>query len=325
MELRRRDILAGLLCATARPLAARAQTPAKTIAMLGAASAAAWGPMVASFEERLRELGWIDGRTATLVYRWAEGDSSRYAPIAAELVAMKADVIVTVGSAAATVMRATSTIPIVLAAAVDPVASGFVGSLAHPGGNVTGLSLQSSEIGTKRLEILREAIPGLKHLAVMANANYPGSARESAAVQQAARKLGLAVDALDIHRPDDIAPAIGSVKGSATALYICTDSLVVTNSLRINAAAHDANMATMWGAREWIRAEGGFMSYGPNESSQFRQAADYVDRILKGANPADLPVAQPTKIDLAVNLKTAKALGLSIPETFLLRADEVIE
>ncbi len=293
--------------------------------MLGAASPAAWGPMVASFEERLRELGWIDGRTATLVYRWAEGDSSRYAPIADELVAMKADVIVTVGSAAATVMRATSTIPIVLAAAVDPVTSGFVQSLAHPGGNVTGLSLQSSEIGTKRLEILREAIPGLKHLAVMANANYLGSARKSAAVQQAARKLGLAVDALDIHRPEDIAPAIASLKASASALYLCTDSLVVTNSSRINAAAREANLATMWGAREWIRAEGGFMSYGPNESSQFRQAADYVDRILKGANPADLPVAQPTKIDLAVNLKTAKALGLSIPETFLLRADEVIE
>jgi ABC-type uncharacterized transport system substrate-binding protein len=325
MELRRRDILAGLLCAAAWPLAARAQTSAKTIAMLGAASPAAWGPMVESFDERLRELGWIDRRTATLVYRWAEGDSSRYAPIAAELVAMKADVIVTVGSAAATVMRATSTIPIVLAAAVDPVASGFVQSLSHPGGNVTGLSLQSSEIGTKRLEILREAIPGLKHLAVMANANYPGSARESAAVQEAARKLGLAVDALDIHRPDDIAPSIASAKSRATALYICTDSLVVTNSLRINAAAHDANLATMWGAREWIRSQGGLLSYGPNESSQFRQAADYVDKILKGANPADLPVAQPTKIDLAVNLKTAKALGLSIPETFLLRADEVIE
>jgi putative tryptophan/tyrosine transport system substrate-binding protein len=281
--------------------------------------------MVASFEERLRELGWIDGRTITLVYRWAEGDSSRYAGIAAELVQMKVDVILTVGSAAATVMRATSTIPIVLAAAVDPVASGFVQSLAHPGGNVTGLSLQSSEIGTKRLEILREAIPDLKHLAVMANADYPGSARESATVQDAARKLGLIADPLDIHRPEDIAPAITTVKGHATALYVCTDSLVVSQAIKINAAAHNAKLATMWGAREWIRAEGGFLSYGPNESGQFRQAADYVDKILKGANPADPPVAQPTKIDLAVNLKTAKALGIVVPETFLLRADEVIE
>jgi len=325
MDLRRRDILAGLLCASAWPLTARAQAPGKTIAMLGAATPTAWGPMVTSFEERLRELGWVDGRTATLVYRWAEGDSSRYAGIAAELVAMKVDVIVTVGSAAATVMRATSTIPIVLAAAVDPVASGFVQSLSHPGGNVTGLSLQSSEIGNKRLEILREAIVGLTHLAVMANAGYPGSARESSAVQETARKLGLTADALDIRRADDIAPAIRSTKDRAQALYICTDSLVVSNWPKINAAAREANVATMWGAREWIRTDGGFMSYGPNESSQFRQAADYVDKILKGANPADLPVAQPTKIDLAVNLKTAKALGISIPETFLLRADEVIE
>jgi ABC-type uncharacterized transport system substrate-binding protein len=325
MDLRRREILMGLLCAPAWPLAARAQTPARTIALLGAATPAAWGPMVTSFEERLRELGWIDGRTAALVYRWAEGDSSRYAGIAADLVAMKVDVIVTVGSAAATVMRATSTIPIVLAAAVDPVASGFVQSLSHPGGNVTGLSLQSSEIGNKRLEILREAIPGLDHLAVMANAGYPGSARESSAVQETARKLGLTADALDIHRAEDIVPAIHATKDHAKALYICTDSLVVSNWPRINAAAREANVATMWGAREWIRTDGGFMSYGPNESSQFRQAADYVDKILKGANPADLPVAQPTKIDLAVNLKTAKALGISIPETFLLRADEVIE
>jgi putative ABC transport system substrate-binding protein len=311
--------------AAAWPLGSRAQSPGKTIAMLGAATAGAWAPMVASFEQHLRELGWIEGRTASVVYRWAEGDSSRYDGIAAELVQLNVDVIVTVGSAAAAVMRATRTIPIVLAAAVDPVVSGFVQSLSHPGGNVTGLSLQSSEIGSKRLEILREAIPNLRHLAVMANANYAGSARESAAVREAARKLGLTADALDIHRPEDIAPAIASVKGQAGALYVCTDSLVVANGVQINAAAHDAELATMWGAREWIRSEGGFISYGPNESGQFRQAADYVDKILRGANPADLPVAQPTKIDLAVNLKTARALGIAVPEMFLLRADEVIE
>jgi putative ABC transport system substrate-binding protein len=311
--------------AAAWPLGAHAQSPGKIIAMLGAATAGAWAPMVASFEEHLRELGWIEGRTASLVYRWAEGDSSRYDGIAAELVQMNVDVIVTVGSAAAAMMRATRTIPIVLAAAVDPVVSGFVQSLAHPGGNVTGLSLQSSEIGSKRLEILREAIPDLRQLAVMANANYPGSARESAAVREAARKLGLTADALDIHQPEDITPAIASVKGHARALYVCTDSLVVAHGVEINAAAHKAELATMWGAREWIRSEGGFISYGPNESGQFRQAADYVDKILKGANPADLPVAQPTKIDLAVNLKTARALGIAVPEMFLLRADEVIE
>jgi putative ABC transport system substrate-binding protein len=315
----------GLFCAAAWPRAASAQTPGKTIGVLGSASAAAWSLVVPSFEARLRELGWIDGRTVAIVYRWADGDSSRFAAIAAEFVEMKVDVIVTAGSAVATVMHATSTVPIVLAAAVDPVASGFVQSLAHPGGNVTGLSLQSSEIGNKRLEILREVIPGLMHLAVMGNANYQGSMRESAAVQETARRLGLTTDALNIRSTDDIAPAIATMKGKARALYICTDSLVVTNWPRINAAAHEANIATMWGAREWIRSEGGFISYGPNESGQFRQAAEYVDKILKGAIPADLPVAQPTKIDLAVNLKTAKALGISIPETFLLRADEVIE
>jgi putative ABC transport system substrate-binding protein len=159
----------------------------------------------------------------------------------------------------------------------------------------------------------------------MANANYPGSARESAAVREAARKLGLTADALDIHRPEDIPAAIASVKGYARALYVCTDSLVVANGVKIDAAAHKAELATTWGAREWIRSEGGFISYGPNESGQFRQAADYVDEILKGANPADLPVAQPTKIDLAVNLKTARALGIAVPERFLLRADEVIK
>jgi len=149
--------------------------------------------------------------------------------------------------------------------------------------------------------------------------------RESAVVQENARKLGLTVDALNILGADDIASAVASLKGSARALYVCTDALVVANSRKINATARDANMATMRGAREFIRSEGGFISYGPNEVDMSRQAADYVDKTLKGANPADLPVAQPTKIDLAIKLKTAKALGLTIPETFLMRADEVIE
>jgi putative ABC transport system substrate-binding protein len=280
--------------------------------------------VTAGFEARLRELGWIDGQTVRIIYRWADGNSSRYGGIAAEFVSLKVDVILTVGSAAASAMHATSTIPIVLAAAIDPVASGFVQSLSHPGGNVTGLSLQSSEIANKRIEILREALPGLKAFAVMANAGYPGAARESASVQETARKLGIAIDALDIHSADDIAPVIASAKGRAGALYVCTDSLVITNVRRINAAAREAGIATMWGTREWIR-EDGFLSYGPNEVDQFSQAADYVDKILKGASPADLPVAQPTKIDLGINLKTAKALGIAVPESFLLRADEVIE
>ncbi len=324
--MRRRDFINLLAAAAvAGPRATDAQQISKTIGVLGAASATAWAPAIKGFEERLRELGWVGGRDVTIAYRWAEGDSGRYAAIAAEFVQMNVDVILTVGSAAPRVMQATRTIPIVLAAAVDPVASGFVDSLAHPGRNVTGLSLQSSEIANKRLEILREAIPGLSRLAVLANAGYAGSARESAAVQETARALGLVVESPRVLVASDIAPAIASLKDGIKVIYVCTDSLVITNWRDINAAARRSNMATMWGAREYIRSEGGLISYGPNEVDQFRQAADYVDRILRGAKAEDVPVAQPTKIDLSINLKTARSLGWTIPETFLLRADEVIE
>jgi putative tryptophan/tyrosine transport system substrate-binding protein len=165
----------------------------------------------------------------------------------------------------------------------------------------------------------------LDRLAVLANAGYAGAARESAAVQETARALGLAVESPRIVAAGDIAPAIASLKEGTKALYVCTDSLVITNWRNINAAARASRMATMWGAREYIKSEGGLISYGPNEIDQFRQAADYVDKILRGAKAEDIPVAQPTKIDMAVNLQTAKALGWTIPETFLLRADEVIE
>jgi putative tryptophan/tyrosine transport system substrate-binding protein len=322
--MRRREFIAILGSALASPLDAWAQQPSKIIGFLGAGAATAWAPMVASFEQRLAELGWIDGRTVAIVFRWADGRSVRFTEIAKEFVGLKVDVILTAGSAVGAAKQVTSTIPIVFAVALDPVASGFVDSLPRPGGNVTGLSLQSSDIAPKRVEILREAIPGLGRLAVLANAGYPGAARESAAVQEIASKLGLALAVLDIHGADDIAPAIASLKGGPQALYLCTDSLVVANMRNINALAREAKVATMWGAREYARA-GGFISYGPNEVDQFRLAADYVDKILKGAKPADIPVAQPTKIDLAINLRTAKALGLDISPILLARADEVIE
>ena len=324
--MRRRDIIGFIAGAgLAWPRAMRAEQRSKTIGVLGAASAAAWGPAVKGFEERLRELGWVDGRGMTIVYRWAEGDSSRYAVIADELVNMNVDVILTVGSAATRVMQATRTIPIVLAAAVDPVASGFVDSLAHPGRNVTGLSLQSSEIAGKRLQILREAIPGLARMAVLANTGYAGAAREMAAVQETGRGLGITIESVPILAANDIAPAIALLKDRTNVLYVCTDSLVISNWRSINAAAQASNMGTMWGAREYIRSEGGLVAYGPNDVDQFRQAADYVDKILRGARAKDIPVAQPTRIDLSINLKTAKALGWTIPESFLFRADEVVE
>jgi ABC-type uncharacterized transport system substrate-binding protein len=322
--VRRRSFIAALGSAAAWPVLARGQQPGKVIGFLGAGAATTWAPMVASFEQRLNELGWIDGRTVTIVFRWADGKSDRFGKIAAEFAGLKVDVIVTAGSAVAATKRITSNIPIVFAAALDPVASGFVDSLARPGGNVTGLSLQSSDIAPKRIEILREAIPGLSRLAVLANADYPGAARESAAVQATANQLAFAVSALDIHSANDIAPAIKSLNSNSQALYLCTDALVVANMRSINALAREAHVATMWGAREYVRADG-FISYGPNEVDQFRLAADYVDKILKGTKPADIPVAQPTKIDLAINLKTAKALGVEISPTLLARADEVIE
>lgn len=322
--MRRREFIYVLGGAATWPAVAGAQQQAKTIGVLGAGGATSWAPMVASFEQRLRELGWIDGKSVTLIYRWAEGKSDRYREIVEEFVRLKVDVIVTAGSAVAAAKQVTSTIPIIFAVAVDPVASGFVESLARPGGNVTGLSLQSSEIAPKRIEVLREAIPDLSRLAILANAGYPTSVRESAIVQEVAGKLGITVSALDVHRAEEIAPAINSLNGKMQALYVCTESLLVAHAHEINAFALGAHVATLWSAREFIRSDG-FISYGANELDQFRLAADYTHKILNGARPADIPVAQPTKIDLAINLKTARALGLSVPEAFLLRADEVIE
>jgi len=283
-----------------------------------------WAAQVSSFNQRLRELGWVDGRTVSIVYRWAEGKLDRYSDFAAEFVQLKVDVIVTVGSAIPAVKRATSTIPTVFAAAVDPLGSGFVSSLARPGGNITGLSLQSTDIAGKRIELLVQMIPKLTRLAVLANAAYPAALRESADVQAAAGHFGLAVNTLEVHGADEIGPAITALKGEAKALYLCPDSLVIANVTHINASALNAGIATMWSAREFSE-KGGLISYGTNEVDLFRRAADYVDKILRGAKPADIPVEQPTKFDLVINLKTAKTLGLTIPDKLLATADEVIE
>ena len=326
--MRRREFITLLGgAAAAWPLAARAQQPGKlpTIGFLGAATPAAWGQWVAAFVQRLRELGWIEGRTVAIEYRWAEGRSERYAEIAAEFVRLKVDVIVTQATAAVLAAKqATSVIPIVFAVAADPVGSGLVASLARPGGNVTGLSIQATDLAGKRLELLREVVPGLRRLAIMANVGDPGAVLEMGEVQAAARTLGLEVATFEIRRAEDIAPAFEALKGRAEALYVCADPLVITNRIRINTLALGARLPTMYGFREYVEA-GGLMSYGPNFPDLFRRAADYVDKILRGAKPADLPVEQPTKFDLVINLTTAKALGLTVPPTLLARADEVIE
>jgi putative ABC transport system substrate-binding protein len=323
----RREFITLLGGAAAWPAAARAQQASKlpTIGFLGASTPfGAWSQWTAAFVQRLRELGWVEGRNVAIDYRWAEGRRERFAEIAAEFVRLKVDVIVTVGSAVAATKQVTSTIPIVFALAVDPVGSGIVDSLARPGGNVTGISIQSTDLAGKRLEILREALPDLRRLAIIGDVGYAGSVLEISEAQAAARKVGLDVDVLEIRSAADIAPAFQSLKSGAQALYVCPGALINANYTRINTFALAARLPAFHASREFLGA-GGFMSYGANFADQFGHAADFVDKILKGTKPADLPVEQPTKIELVINLTVAKALGLAIPETFLVRADEVIE
>ncbi len=326
-HLRRRDFITLLGGAAAWPLAARAQPPGKlpTIGFLGAGTPSAWSQWVAAFVQRLRELGWIEGRNVAIEYRWAEGRTERMAEIAAEFVRLKVDVIVTSGTPTIVAAKqATSVIPIVFATAGDPVGAGLVASLARPGGNVTGLSLQQAELAGKRLELLREVVPGLRRLAILANIGNPLAVLEKAEIQAAAQTLGLKITTLEIQRAEDIAPAFQVLKGRAEALYIPSDPLINSNRVRINTLALGARLPTLYAVRENVEA-GGLMSYGPNRLDLYRRAADYVDKILRGAKPGDIPVEQPTKFDLVFNLTTAKALGLTIPDSFLLRADEVIE
>jgi len=308
------------------PLATRAQQPGKVpaIGFLGA-NPSIESYRVAAFVQRLRELAWIDGRNLAIEYRWAEGRNERYAENAAELVRLKVDVIVTVATPATLAAKqATAVIPIVFAATGDPVGTGLVASLARPGGNVTGLSSQTAETAGKRVELLREIVPGLGRLAIMGNVGNPISVLEFGEVQAAARALGLEVTTSELRRAEDISPAFDALKGRADALYVCLDPLVNTHRIRINTLALAARLPTIYLVRENVEA-GGLMSYGPNFRDLFRRAADYVDKILRGAKPGDMPVEQPTNFDLIINLTTAKALGLTIPEPFLLRADEVIE
>ena len=322
----RRDFITLLGSAAAWPLAARAQQAGKppTIGFLGA-NPAIESQRVAAFTHRLRELGWIEGRTVSIEYRWAEGRSERYAENAAELVRLKVDVIVTSTTPPTLAAKqSTVVIPIVFAAVNDPVGTGLVASLARPGGNVTGLANQISDASGKKLEFLREVVPGLRRLAIMANAGNPGSMLDMSEAQATARRLGLEVTTSEIRRAEDIVPAFEALKDRAAALYLCPDALLNTNRIRINILAVGERLPTMHGHREYVEA-GGLMSYGPNLASQFPRTADLVDKILRGTKPGDIPVEQPTKFDLVVNLTTAKALGLDIPATVYALATEVIE
>jgi putative ABC transport system substrate-binding protein len=326
--MRRREVITLLGgAAAALPLAARAQQAVKRpiVGLLGDSTYLAENERAAAFAQRLRDLGWIEGRTIAIEYRWADGRSERLAEIAAEFVRLKVDVIVMGGTPAVLAAKqATSLIPIVFATAGDPVGTGLVASLARPGGNVTGLSVLAVDLAGKRLDLLREAIPGLGRLAIMGNVGNPLSVLELGEVQAAARQLGVQYDTLEIRRPQDIAPALEAVKGRADALFVCQDLLTRANRLRINTLALTARLPVMHSSREFIEA-GGLMSYGPNFVDSYRRAGDYVDKILRGAKPGDLPIQQPTKFELVINLITAQGLGLRVPPSLLARADEVIE
>jgi putative ABC transport system substrate-binding protein len=322
--IKRRAFISLVGGAIAWPLAARGQSAAKlaTIGLLFA-DAATFTPWIAGFTERLNSLGWIENRTIAFQFRWSNGPE-RDAEIAAEFVRFPVDVILTDGPSVSVVKRATSAIPIVFALASDPVGGGLVASLAHPGSNVTGLSLQSTDLAGKRIELLREVVPRLRRLAVLIDVGFAQSALEMGEARAAARTFGIEIVPLEIRHAEDIRPAVTTLNGSAQALYAVGSALVDTSRDRIIALTSNARLPTLFSNRDLVQA-GGLMSYGANSLDLFRRSADLVDKILHGANPADLPVEQPIKFDLAINLKTARAIDISIPPTLLARADEVVE
>jgi putative tryptophan/tyrosine transport system substrate-binding protein len=305
--------------------AARGQQSAKppTVGFLVAGSPASHGAWVAAFTRRLSELGWTDGRNIQIEYRWAAGDIPQTSKFAAEFVQQKVDVIVTSAFGVNAAKEATSSIPIVSAAYGDVVASGIVKSLARPGGNVTGLTIQPAELSSKRLELLREVLPNVRRLAALVNTHVVGT-QEVDAIQTASAKLNIQANVLDIQTAEDIGTAMAALAGQTDALYVYSEPLTNANKEKIIKAANAAKIPTIFGFREFVTA-GGLISYGANFTDLFARAAEFTDKILRGAKPADLPVQQPVKFELIINLKAAKALGLSISETVLTRADEVIE
>jgi putative ABC transport system substrate-binding protein len=323
--MRRRELIASLGGAAAWPLIARAQ-PAKlpTIGYLGTTSPVAWSTWTAAFVDRLGQLGWVDGRTVAIEYRWAEGKNENFVQIANEFVQLKTDIIVTSGAAGLAVKQATSVIPVVLALANDPVGGGLVANLSRPGGNITGLSLLTPEVAGKRIEIFRELLPGFRRIAVLADIGYPASKLEMDEVHSVGGRFGFETVPLEIRKIADIVPAVESQRGVVDALYVCTGPLINTARDSINDAAKAARLPTMHSEKAYIES-GGLICYGPVVTDMFRRAAELVDKILRGAKPGDLPVEQPTRFEMIINVKTAKVLGLDIPPTLLARADEVIE
>jgi putative ABC transport system substrate-binding protein len=326
--MQRRDVIRAIaVSVAARTIPALAQEPTKppTIGFLDSASTSFQAPLNIAFMQRLRELGWNERQNLSIEYRSTEGRVERSTELANDLVRLKVDIIVAAGTAVAVAAKkATSAIPIVFPLAGDPIENGLVSSLSRPGSNATGLSLLKTDLAAKRLELLRESVPSVRRLAILANAGYPAAVNEMQEVQAATKALGFEVAIFEIRRAEDIEPVFEALKNRAEVLYVCADPLVFANRVRVATLALGARLPTIYDNEAFVEA-GGLMSYGPSFADMFRRSAEYVDKILRGAKPADLPVEQPTKLDLVVNLTTAKVIGLSVPPTLLARADKVIE
>jgi len=325
--MKRRTFVAGLLGAVTLPFAVHALRAGKppVIGYIGANSEAIDRPRINAFMQRLSDLGWAEGRNIAVDARFTQGVVARAGEIAAEFVRRPVDLILTAGDAQViAAKKATDAIPIVFAAVGDPVGNGLVASLPNPGGNATGLSLQLTDSVGKRVDLLRDLLPNLRHIGLIGNFINPTVAVEMRAAQSEARALGIETIPSGFSRTGEVAPAIEKLKGLVEALYVCQDPLVGSNIAEINASAIDARLPAMFSVRE-LAERGGLISYGPDLVTMYRRAAEMADKILRGAKPADIPVEQPTQFNLAINLKTANALGLKVPDALLPRADQVIE
>ncbi len=317
--------MALVILSSAHPARAQ-QAKVCRIGFISSASSSAMAARDEAFRQGLRELGYVVGQNITIECRWADGKNERLPGFAAELVNLKLDVIVTHGVVATrAVKQATTTIPIVIAAADDPLAAGLVPSLARPGGNITGLSLMTPDLTEKRLQLLKEILPGRTRVAVLWNSGNPVSERELRKAEAAARSLGLQLQSLGVSDPRELASAFSSMKTErAGALFVLPDATFFGQRNEIVDLAATKRLPLVTDLREFADA-GALMTYGPNGLDPHRRAATYVDKILKGANAGDLPIEQPTKFDLVINLKTARTLGVTIPASLLMRADHIIE
>ena len=326
-DMKRREFIGLVGGAAAWPLAARAQqTPPVLIGILQAGSAVSTSPVLDAFRDAMRQLGYIEGRNIRFEYRFADGVIERLPGLAAELVGVNPSVIVSGPMPAnLAVQKATGTIPIVMGTGADPVGFGVVKSLARPGGNITGLANFAKQLASKQLDIMRELLPRLSRIGVLVNVTNPLHVPQWRETQAAAVKAAVALVPFEIQRAEQLEAAFAAfVRERVEALLVPPDVIFITNHRRIVEFAASARLPAIYFNREQAE-NGGLMSYGPDLREGYRRAATYVDKILKGAKPADLPVEQPTKIELVINLKTAKALGLDLPPTLIVRADEVIE